>query len=420
MSFDFDSILQRTNTDSVKWAKYANSAVPGGVSRDTVPAQGDRDIIPLWVADMDFAAPPPVLMALRQRVDHGVFGYNQPTASQVDAVLAYLNRKFDWPVDPDWIVWLPGLVSGLNVACRAVGIAGDAVFTATPIYPPFLSAPGFSGRRVVSAPLVRDSRGWLWDFPAVDAALKTSQARLFLLCHPHNPTGRVWNEDELWQIALMAEKHNLVVCSDEIHNGLILSPSRQHRLFATLSPELAVRTITLMAPSKTFNIPGLGCAFAIIPDNRLRRRFCDAAHGIVPHVNALGLVATEAALTLCDDWHAALLDYLRVNLLAVERTVASAPGLDMRPVEATYLAWIDAREFAADRGIDNPVRYFEQQGLGLSDGTNFGAPGFVRLNFGTRRALLEEALDRLLQATSRLPSQTIAANFSAGTGGENR
>ncbi len=394
MNFDFDAIVERAGTDSVKWAKYARHG----------------DIIPLWVADMDFAAPPAVLTALRQRIDHGVFGYNQPTASQTDAVVGYLGRKFDWRIDPDWIVWLPGLVSGLNVACRAIAAAGDAVFTATPIYPPFLSAPKFSGQRVASAPLVCDSAGWLWDFPTVDAVLRTSRAKLFLLCHPHNPTGRVWSEDELWQIAALAEKHDLVVCSDEIHNGLILSPSRtlsagdsasragKHRLFATLSPELAARSITLMAPSKTFNIPGLGCAFAIISDSRLRQSFRDAMHGIVPHVNALGMVATEAALTLCDDWHAALLDYLRGNLRAVERAVAAAPGLDMRPVEATYLAWIDAREFAADRGIDNPARWFEQHGLGLSDGADFGAPGFVRLNFGTRRALLDEALERLRQA----------------------
>lgn len=400
MSFDFDAVVERAGTDSVKWAKYAGRSDLAGAPPDTAPAQGDGDIIPLWVADMDFAAPPPVIAALRSRIEHGVFGYNHPTASQVDAVVSYLERHFDWRIDAEWIVWLPGLVSGLNVACRAVGAEGDAVFTATPIYPPFLSAPKYSGRRVASAPLVRDSAGWLWDFAAVDAVLRTSRARLFLLCHPHNPTGRAWHEDELWQLAALAEKHDLVVCSDEIHNGLILSPYHQHRLFATLSPELAARTITLLAPSKTFNIPGLGCAFAIISDSRLRQGFRHAMHGIVPHVNVLGMVATEAALTLCDDWHAALLDYLRGNLRAVERAVASMPGLDMRPVEATYLAWIDAREFAADHGIDNPARFFEQHGLGLSDGADFGAPGFVRLNFGTRRALLDEALARLAHAAA--------------------
>ncbi|NJD35772.1 MAG: putative C-S lyase [Betaproteobacteria bacterium] len=383
MNHDFDAPVGRAGSDSTKWAKYAGH---------------DPDVIPLWVADMDFAAPPAVIEALRQRVDHGVFGYNQPTASQIEAVAGYLERHFDWRIDPEWIVWLPGLVSGLNVACRAIGNAGDAVFTAPPIYPPFLSAPGHSGRRMASAPLVRDSAGWLWDFPTVDAVLRTSQAKLFLLCHPHNPTGRVWNEDELWQIALLAEKHDLVMCSDEIHNGLILSPYHRHRLFATLSPELAARTITLMAPSKTFNIPGLGCAFAIIPDGRLRRNFRHAMQGIVPHVNALGMAATEAALSQCDEWQAALLDYLRGNLRTVERVVADLPGLDMRPVEATYLAWIDVRNFAAARGIEHPARWFEQHGLGLSDGADFGTPGFVRLNFGTRRALLDEALARLAGA----------------------
>jgi len=397
MSHDFDAVVERTGTDSVKWARYAGRSDADGMARDGARHEGD--IIPLWVADMDFAAPPAVLDALRRRIDHGVFGYNQPTASQAAAVVGYLERKFDWRIDAGWIVWLPGLVSGLNVACRAVGAAGDAVFTATPIYPPFLSAPVDSGRRVVSAPLVRDSAGWLWDFPAVDAVLRGSRARLFLLCHPHNPTGRAWHEDELWQIAALAEKHDLVVCADEIHNGLVLSPQHRHRLFATLSPELAARTITLLAPSKTFNIPGLGCAFAVIPDSPLRQDFRRAMHGIVPHVNALGMVATEAALTLCDDWHAALLDYLRGNSRLVERAVGAMRGLEMRPVEATYLAWIDAREFAADHGIANPARYFEQHGLGLSDGADFGAPGFVRLNFGTRRALLEAALERLRQAT---------------------
>jgi cystathionine beta-lyase len=385
MSFDFDAPVDRAGSDSTKWTKYAGR---------------DSEVIPLWVADMDFAAPPAVIEALRQRVEHGVFGYNQPTASQVDAVAGYLERHFAWRIDPAWIVWLPGLVSGLNVACHAVGNAGDAVFTATPIYPPFLSAPEYSGRRVATAPLVRDSSGWLWDFPTVDAVLRTSRARLFLLCHPHNPTGRVWNDDELWQLALLAEKHDLVICSDEIHNGLVLSPYHRHRLLATLSAELAARTITLMAPSKTFNIPGLGCAFALIPDSRLRQDFRRAMQGIVPHVNALGMVATEAALSRCDDWHAALIDYLRGNSRAVERAVADLPGLDMRPVEATYLAWIDAREFAADKGIGNPALYFEQHGLGLSDGADFGTSGFVRLNFGTRRALLDEALARLSRAVT--------------------
>ena len=393
MGYGFDTPVDRTGGDSTKWAKYATDRHAG------------RDVIPLWVADMDFAAPPPVIEALRERVDHGVFGYNQPTGAQTQSVLDYLERHFDYRAEAEWIVWLPGLVSGLNVACRSVGEPGSAVFTATPIYPPFLSSPRFSGRRVVTAPLVlppggadAEDAGWQWSFPTVNAVLGNCKAKLFLLCHPHNPVGRAWHDDELWQIAALAEKYDVVVCSDEIHNGLILAPDREHALFAGLAPEIAERTITLMAPSKTFNIPGLGCAFAIISNDRLRRDFRTAMHGIVPHANALGMAATAAALTRCDDWHAALIDYLRSNARAVERCVNGIEGLSMAPVEATYLAWIDAGEFCRARGIESAAKYFEQHGLGLSDGADFGTPGFVRLNFGTRRVLLDEALERLRAA----------------------
>lgn len=393
--FDFDTPVDRSGTDSEKWARYAG-----------------RDILPLWVADMDFAAPPAIIEALQARIAHGVFGYNQPTLGQTQAVVDYLARQFGYAVDPAWIVWLPGLVSGLNVACRAVGETGDAVFTATPIYPPFLSAPHNAGRQVATVPLVQKENRWVWDFDAVEDSLQKTKPKLFLLCHPHNPTGRAWDDKELRQIAQLAEKHDLIICADEIHNGLMLSPhtrsshtsphpspnpppSRQHRVFATLGEDVAARTITLMAPSKTFNIPGLGAAFAIIANPALRKRFVQAMAGIVPHTNLLGMAALEAAFTQCDNWQAALLDYLRGNAEKVFAAVNKIPGLHMCRVEATYLAWIDAREFARERGIENPARHFESRGLGLSDGTAFGAPGFVRLNFGTRHNLLETALRRL-------------------------
>ncbi|HEX8987724.1 MAG TPA: aminotransferase class I/II-fold pyridoxal phosphate-dependent enzyme, partial [Rhodocyclaceae bacterium] len=251
--FDFDRPIDRSAGDSIKWDRYAG-----------------RDIVPLWVADMDFAAPPAVLEALRRRIDHGVFGYGHPWPSLVDAVVAHLEREYGWQVDPNWIVWLPGLVTGLNVACRSAGTDGDAVFTATPVYPPFLSAPVNSRRRTVGAPLVRDEEGWAWDWAGVDGVLRAAQPKLFLLCHPHNPVGRAWREDELRQVLALAEKHDLIVCSDEIHCDLLLEPGLRHAPFAALSEAAARRTITLMAPSKTFNIPGLGCAFAVIPDAGLR------------------------------------------------------------------------------------------------------------------------------------------------------
>lgn len=363
--------------DSTRWRKYAG-----------------RDVIPLWVADMDFAAPPEVVGALQERIANGLFGYGEPWPSLIESVVEHCAREYDWAIEPDWLVWLPGLVSGLHVACRSVGASGDGVFTATPVYPPFLSSPVESNRRLLTLPLVRTEAGWGWDFAAADAVMKA--ARLFLLCHPHNPVGRAWREDELWQLAALAEKHDLVVCSDEIHCDLTLNG--HHRPFATLAPEIAARTITLMAPSKTFNLAGLGCAFAIIPNPRLRRAFRAAAHGIVPHPNVLGLAACEAAFRHGAAWRRQLLDTLRGNAARVEQAVGKLPGLAMERVEATFLAWLDCREL----GVEHPVRLFEQAGVGLSDGAAFG-PGqayaqYVRLNFGTTRALLDAALECIAKA----------------------
>jgi cystathionine beta-lyase len=369
----FDTPIDRRASDSIKWSKYAG-----------------RDIHPLWVADMDFAAPPAVIATLQQRIAHGVFGYGGPWPTLTESVLAHLESEYSWSIAPEWIVWLPGLVTGLNVACRAVD--GD-VLTATPIYPPFLSAPKFSGRNLQRCALRQSAGDWQWDKLALKSAL-TATTRLFLLCHPHNPVGRCWSRDELLDLASFAEENDLVVCSDEIHCGLILDRDKQHIPFASLSPEAAKRSITLMAPSKTYNIPGLGCAFAVISDASLRHRFERIMHGIVPHVNVLGLAACEAAYRDAGDWHEELIVYLRANRDRVFAAVNAEKGVKMSRVEATYLAWIDVREL----GLDNPAAHFEAHGLGLSDGKDFGAPGWLRLNFGCARSTLDEALQRFQQA----------------------
>lgn len=370
---NFSQTIDRRGSDSLKWNRYAG-----------------RDVLPLWVADMDFAAPAAVLEAVQARVAHGVLGYCEPWPGLIDAVLAHLDGQYGWKIDPQWLLWLPGLVTGLNVACRAVD---GGVLTATPIYPPFLSAPRYSARPLATADLVEIEGGWQWDWAAM-AAAATPDTRLFLLCHPHNPVGRCWREDELRRLAELAERYDWIVCSDEIHCDLILDRERRHQPFATLGPQAARRSITLMAPSKTFNVPGLGCAFAVIPDAALRHRFGEAMRGIVPHVNVLGLVACEAAFRYGEVWRQELLDVLRANRDRVEASVASLPGLRMAHVEATYLAWIDARGL----GLPNPAAHFEAHGLGLSDGREFGVPGWVRLNFGCPAATLEEALARLDKA----------------------
>ncbi len=385
MDFDFDTVPDRRGTSSQKWEKYRG-----------------RDIIPLWVADMDFPGPEAVDQALRDRIDHGVLGYTLPPASLVATIRDYLARHFAWEIDPAWVVWLPGLVTGLNVACRAIGAPGDEVITATPVYPPFLSAPAHADRHLVRVPLTQKGQRWEWDYEALEAAAGP-RTRLLMLCSPHNPVGRMFRREELERLVAWCVRHEVVICSDEIHCDLILDQNRRHIPTATLGTAARDLTITLMAPSKTFNIPGLGCAFAVIPSLDLRRRFKRAMAGIVPSVNLLGFIAAEAAYREGWHWHAALIDYLRDNRDRVLAAVKALPGMDVGPIEATYLAWIDTRE----TGIGKPAAFFEAAGVGLSDGVEFGSPGFVRLNFGCSRALLDTALDRMRAALEHRAGQPL-------------
>ena len=372
-SFDFDTVVDRRSSSSLKWDHY----------------QG-KDILPLWVADMDFPSPPAVMAALRERVDHTIFGYTLAPASLVEAVLTHLERHYHWRIEPEWLVWLPGLVTGLNAVCRAVGEPGDEVLTCTPIYPPFMSAPELMGQRSVTVPLVQEGSRWRMDVDALARAI-TPRTRLLLLCNPHNPVGRVWSRKELLAVADLAHRHDLIICSDEIHADLILEGDKRHLPLAMLDPEISRRVITLQAPSKTYNIPGLGCSYAVVADARLRHRLRRAMEGIVPHVNLMGYVAAEAAYRHGEPWRLALIEYLRGNRDLLMQAINAIPGLTMTPVEATYLAWIDVRA----RGIERPQRFFEEAGIGLSGGRPFGLPGFVRLNFGSPRSLLVEALARM-------------------------
>jgi len=375
-NFDFDTPVKRHNTASLKWDRYR-----------------DRDIIPLWVADMDFKSPPAVIDALHQRVEQGVFGYGVTPDGLAEVVCAMLANRYDWHIQPEWLVWLPGLVSGLNVACRSVGERGDGVLSLVPIYPPFLTAPQNFNRQLIRVPMLDSGSGWVMDFGMLEKSI-SRETRLLLLCSPHNPVGRVYSRQELVELVSICERYNIIICSDEIHCDLILDAEKKHIPTAVACPEASGRIITLMAPSKTFNVPGLGCSFAIISDAGLRNNFYQAMAGIVPEVNVLGLTGTLAAYRDGWEWHAALLNYLRENRRLVEQQIGTMDGLAMNHVEATYLAWIDARSIDAK----SPARYFEKAGVGLSEGSEFGSPGFVRLNFGCPRPLLMQALERMRQA----------------------
>lgn len=374
--FDFDRPVDRAGTDSLKWERYR-----------------DKDILPMWVADMDFRSPEAVIRAIRDRADHGVFGYSVPPADLGSTVANRLKTDYGWSIEPEWIRWLPGMVTGLNVACRSVGDPGDEVIIMTPVYPPFFTAPTHMGRKCVPVPLGEKNGRWFMDLDRFAAAI-TSRTRMVMLCNPHNPVGRVFNREELAGLMDLCHRHDLVVCSDEIHCGLILDSGMPHLPVAALGEDAARRTITLMAPSKTYNIPGLGCAFAVIADPDLRRRFKKAMAGIVPDVTVMGYAATLAAYQEGDAWLAALLAYLRGNRDYLLEEINTLPGLSMATPEATYLGWIDTRE----SGIATPGKFFESAGVGLSDGKPFGGEGFVRLNFGCSRRALKTAVDRMRKA----------------------
>ncbi|MCL4297179.1 MAG: pyridoxal phosphate-dependent aminotransferase [Anaerolineae bacterium] len=383
MTYNFDQYIERRQTESYKWGDY-----------------GD-DVLPLWVADMDFAAPEPVIQALHERVAHGIFGYGKPSPELLHIICERMQRLYNWTVTPDQLVFLPGLVTGLNVVCRAIGKVGDGVLVQPPVYPPFLKAPLNQGRMLDVAELVvsQEDRRLRYeiDFDSFETAI-TPRTRLFMLCNPHNPTGHCYTRDELACIAEICLRHDLVICSDEIHCDLLLDGA-SHLPIATLSPEIADRCITLMAPSKTFNLAGLKCSVAIVSNPDLRRRLTFVAETMALRVNILGYTAALAAYRDGAAWLAELQQYLTANRdVVVSYVLEHLPGLSTTIPAATYLAWFDCRS----AGIEgNPFQFFLKQArVALNDGVYFGpgGDGFVRLNFACPRSTLTQALERMRAA----------------------
>jgi cystathionine beta-lyase len=380
MIYDFDRIIDRRKTDSVKWQRYGEG------------------VLPLWVADMDFPSPEPVIEALRQRVDHGIFGYPAELPELRPVLAQQLAERYGWQVDVEAIMLMPGVVTGFNLAAHAVTSPGDGLLAQTPVYFPILHAPGNVEGTLDQMELTRRADGqYEIDFDLFEAAI-TDRTRIFVLCNPHNPVGRVFRRDELEQMAEICLRHDIVICSDEIHCDLVF-PGHTHIPIASLAPEIAARTITLMAPSKTYNIAGLKCSVAIIEDKELRQAFLDAKRGIVPWVNLLGQVAALAAYRDGGDWLKQLLDYLTANRdFLLDYVISRLPGVRMARPEGTYLAWLDCRQAGLP---GNPHKFFlEEARVAMNDGAVFGqgGAGFVRLNFGCPRATLEDALARMERA----------------------
>jgi putative C-S lyase len=349
-------------------------------------------VIPLWVADTDFRAAPAILKALSARIEHGVFGYSTPPHELRAAIAVRMQRLYGWRIDPGWIVFLPGVVPGLHLAARSLVPAGGHALIPRPVYHHFKRAVELAPRDFTELPLVLEGGRWVFDQDVFRKSV-TEKTKAFFLCNPQNPGGTVFRRAELEQLAALSRES--VIVSDEIHCDLILEKGLRHVPIASLSPEISRRTVTLMSANKSFNIPAAGCAWAIIEDPALRKAFSgDVSAHVIGSASVFGLAATLAALTQCDDWLAAQLDYLRGNRDFVEKNI----GLPMAHVEATYLAWIDCS------GIKDAADRFLRNGVAVYPGEQFGDSRFVRLNFGTQRTVLQEALRRIRNASMPTPT----------------
>ena len=382
MQYDFDQVIERRGTDSNKWQRYG------------------EDVIPLWVADMDFISARPILVALHRRVDHGIFGYSRPIQELRNTILERLKRLYQWEIRGDDIVFLPGLIPGLNAASQAFAHPGDGVLVQTPVYHHFVHDPVLHDRMVQDCPLAEKEDTYEIDFDQFEKTI-TRQSRVFLFCNPHNPVGRVYRENELRRIAEICLRHGIILCSDEIHCDLVYTGCR-HIPIATLSPEVARQTVTLMAPSKTFNLAGLSCGFAIIQNPRLRKIWETFCHGLIPYVNITGHVAALAGYRDGQEWLDQALVYLEANRDFLDRYLKDhLPQLRMKRTEATYLAWLDCR----DAGIPgNCSEFFLRKAkVALNEGSEFGkgGEGFVRLNFACPQKTLTEGLDRMASALKK-------------------
>lgn len=379
MDYDFDACIERRDTDSLKWGLY------------------DDDVLPLWVADMDFRSPEPVIRALQERVAHGVFGYGMEPPDLRELIVERLQRLHGWTVAPEAILFMSGVVTGFNLAAMALASPGQGLLLQTPIYFPMLETADNAGLRCDAMELTQQETGrYVVDYGRMAKTIQ-EDTRVFLLCNPHNPVGRVFRRDELQCMAELCLSNGMYIVSDEIHCDLVFE-GQKHVPMASLSPEIEARTITLMAPSKTYNIAGLHCSMAIIPDADLRQRFQATYRGLINRPSVLAYTATQAAYRHGDAWLEEVLRYLEENRDLVCAVVEQEmPGISVARPQGTYLAWLDCRHTR----LDDPHTHFLQEAkVALNDGASFGpgGEGFVRLNFACCRSLLGRALEHMKRA----------------------
>lgn len=388
----FDEVADRRRSNSLKWSRATELLAPDEAAADPLP---------MWIADMDFSAPQPVLDALHEAVDHAVFGYpGGATEGYLRAVTGWQARRFGWEVPHDWVVPTAGILVTLKTIVQAFSAPGDSVLIQPPVYGHFHDDVQLNGRHLACAPLERTGDGYRFDAAVFEAAIRPN-TKLFILSHPHNPTGNVWSEADLRTMGEICGRHGVLVVSDEVHQDLIINPAKHHLPFASLSEEFAQNSITCTSPSKTFNLAGLQCANALIPNPRLRDEFArQYERNLVPLVNVLGAVAAEAAYTHGEPWLESLLGYLRANHEHFATAVNDAiPQLRVLPADSLYLAWMDCRGLGMDAETLNRFMLTKAR-LWLDKGQKFGAEGhgYMRVNLGCSRATVDEAIRRLRDA----------------------
>jgi cystathionine beta-lyase len=388
----FDEVVDRRRTNSMKWS-CADEML--------APEEAAADPLPMWVADTDFKAPPAVIEALHEAVDHGVFGYpGGATETYLDAVIEWQARRFGWDVPRDWGLQTSGIITALKTVVQAFSAPGDSVLIQPPVYAHFHDDVLLNGRRLASAPLQRTEDGYRFDAGTFEGAIRPD-TKVFILSNPHNPTGNVWSAAELVTMGEICERHGVLVVSDEVHQDLIINPAKRHTPYASLGPELARNSITCTAPSKTFNLAGLQSANVFVPDRRLREEFArQYERNLFPLVNTLGMVAAEAAYTHGEPWLEDLLAYLRGNHTHFAHEInAHTDKVRVLPADSLYLAWMDCRSLGLDaEALDRFM--LTKARLWLDKGQKFGAEGhgYMRVNLGCPRVTVDEAIQRLLAA----------------------
>ncbi|PPD57550.1 MalY/PatB family protein [Dehalogenimonas etheniformans] len=396
MKYDFDRLIDRTGTNCVKW----------DMRREVF---GTDDLIPMWVADMDFAVAEPITAALRKRTAHPIYGYTSPSPSLIEAVVDRLRRKYNWKVNPEWVVFTPGVIPAIAAALKALIHPGDSVVINDPIYHPFWALVAGAGCRVAASPMKFEGGRYEMDFGDLKRLFSTPhpgfmappQPKAKILCNPHNPVGRVYTPDEQRKIGEIAIDSGAIVISDEVHCELLFDGTK-HTPFATLSEEFAQNSITCMSASKTFNLAGLAASVIIIPNAHLRADFQTARAGIMPQPDSMALAALEAAFRDGDEWLQQLLAYLQGNLdFLVDFFEKRIPKIKVVRPQGTYLVWLDCRGLGLDsKALRN--FFIHQARVGLDEGCRFGphGEGFMRMNIACPRSTLEEALTRIEKAVN--------------------